>query len=289
MKNDKKNSSDINNTNKKKLPAKTNSNETNNNETLNFNSKVQSFSTNNPENSQTNTSNTANWITSYSYRISPIKQVLIAGLLLATSIVFSRFLAIKTPILKISFAFIPNMLCGIILGPWWGMCVAGLTDLIGALLFPFGAYFVGYTITATLSGFIYGLFLQKKYNKTNKRFIINLIIAILLVLVICNSVLNTLWLHITAKKAFFVLLPTRLLKQLIMLPIEIITMFSINLGLEKLGIFKMLYEPIDDDENYDAEIEDREDNNDFTNDETNETNNIKENTTKQNTEKPNRK
>lgn len=253
----------------------------NNSDSLNIKTNKSALNKNNAELNEGSNPNANALTPNYSYRISTIKQIIIAGLLLATSIVFSRFLAIKTPILKISFGFIPNMLCGIILGPWWGMCVAGLTDLIGALLFPFGAYFVGYTITATLSGFIYGLFLQKRHNKTNKKFIINLIIAILLVLVICNSVLNTLWLHITAKKAFFVLLPTRLLKQLIMLPIEVITMFSINLGLEKLGILKILYEPIDD-ENNDAEIEDIEGSNDFTNDKTNETNNIKENSIKQN-------
>ena len=253
----------------------------NNSDSLNIKTNKSALNKNNAELNEGSNPNANALTPNYSYRISTIKQIIIAGLLLATSIVFSRFLAIKTPILKISFGFIPNMLCGIILGPWWGMCVAGLTDLIGALLFPFGAYFVGYTITATLSGFIYGLFLQKRHNKTNKKFIINLIIAILLVLVICNSVLNTLWLHITAKKAFFVLLTTRLLKQLIMLPIEVITMFSINLGLEKLGILKILYEPIDD-ENNDAEIEDIEGSNDFTNDKTNETNNIKENSIKQN-------
>ena len=223
--------------------------------------------------------------TKCSYKISTIKQVLIAGLLLATSIVFSRFLAIKTPVLKISFAFIPNMLCGIILGPWWGMCVAGLTDLIGALLFPFGAYFVGYTITATLSGFIYGLFLQKKHNKTNKKFIFNLIISILLVLIICNSILNTLWLHITAKKAFFVLLPTRLLKQLIMLPIEIITMFSINLGLEKLGIFKMIYEPIED---YEDDQEEQFENNENISDQSNIKQDSKSNVDKTTTKQTNK-
>lgn len=45
--------------------------------------------------------------------MSKNKKVILAALLLAMEIVLSRFLSIKTPILKISFAFIPIMLCAI--------------------------------------------------------------------------------------------------------------------------------------------------------------------------------
>ena len=101
--------------------------------------------------------------------MSNLKKVIIAALMLAATIVLSRFLSVKTPIIVISFSYIPIMLCAILLGPWWTMLVAGLADLIGALLFPFGAYFVGYTISATLSGLIYGIFLRYK-KETHQRF-----------------------------------------------------------------------------------------------------------------------
>ena len=39
------------------------------------------------------------------------------------------------------------------------MLVFGLTDYIGAHLFPFGEYFVGFTISAIIKGLIYGVFL----------------------------------------------------------------------------------------------------------------------------------
>lgn len=169
------------------------------------------------------------------------KKIILAGLLLATTIILNRFLSIKTPIVVISFAFIPIMLSGMLLGPMWTMLIAGLADLIGALLFPFGAYFVGYTISSTLSGLIYGLFLQRKYNKTNKKLLLNLIISSLIVLIVCNGILNSVWIYITTKKAIAVILPTRLLKQIIMLPINVIVMFSLNLGLEKMGAYKKLF------------------------------------------------
>lgn len=184
--------------------------------------------------------------------MSKTKKIILAGLLLATTIILNRFLSIKTPIVVISFAFIPIMLSGMLLGPMWTMLISGLADLIGALLFPFGAYFVGYTISSTLSGLIYGLFLQRKYNKTNKKLLLNLIISSLIVLIVCNGILNSVWIYITTKKAIAVILPTRLLKQIIMLPINVIVMFSLNLGLEKMGAYKKLFDVEIENENIEA-------------------------------------
>ena len=43
----------------------------------------------------------------------------------------NMFLSIKTPITKISFAFVPTMLCAIWLGPKWTIiCITNLADEI---------------------------------------------------------------------------------------------------------------------------------------------------------------
>lgn len=202
--------------------------------------------------------------------MSKIKKIIIAGLLLATTIVLNRFLSIKTPVVVISFSFIPLMLSGILLGPWWTMMIAGLADLIGALLFPFGAYFVGYTITSLLTGFVYGLFLHRKDEKlSNKKFVFKLIISCLVVLIVCNGLINSLWIYITSKKAIMAILPTRLLKQVVMLPIEVVIMFFINLGLDKMGIYKKLFSSYDDIDDTD----DIEETNENTDNKSNENNN----------------
>lgn len=214
--------------------------------------------------------------------MSKIKKIIIAGLLLATTIVLSRFLSIKTPIVVISFSFIPLMLSGILLGPWWTMMIAGLADLIGALLFPFGAYFVGYTITSLLTGFVYGLFLHRKDEKlNNKKFVLKLIISCLIVLMVCNGLINSLWIYITSKKAIMAILPTRLLKQIVMLPIEVVIMFFINLGLDKMGIYKKLFSSYDDIDDTD-DIEESNNNTDNQSIENND-NKSTENTTQSST------
>ncbi len=179
--------------------------------------------------------------------MTKLRKVLVAALLLATAIVLNRFISIKTPILVISFSALPIMLCGILLGPVWTMFVAGLRDLIGALLFPFGAYFVGYTISAALAGFIYGLFLYRKKKQSRKIFVLKIVISIVLVLVICNATLNTLWIYITTKKAVFATLPTRIIKQMIMLPILGVSIYFIDLGLDKAGIYRKLFKNAEDE------------------------------------------
>lgn len=163
------------------------------------------------------------------------KKIIITSVLLASLIILSRFLSIKTPITKISFAFIPTCLCAIWLGPKWTVLLNVLGDLIGATLFPTGPYFVGYTISTAIAGLIYGLLLYKKDENapSEKIFIIKVIIAVLLVTVIVNMGLNTLWTSMTSGKAFMVLFGTRFVKQIIMAPIHIIVIIFIEKILRK--------------------------------------------------------
>lgn len=163
------------------------------------------------------------------------KKIILTAILLALLIILSRFLSIKTPIMKISFAFVPTMLCAVWLGPKWTILLNVLGDVIGATLFPTGPYFVGYTISTAIAGLIYGFILYKKKGKeyTNINFLVRLTIATALVAVICNMGLNTLWSVITTGKAFWVLLSARIVKQLIMIPIHVIVIFFLEKVLRK--------------------------------------------------------
>ncbi len=162
--------------------------------------------------------------------MSKNKKIIITAILLAMLIILSRFLSIKTPILKISFAFVPTMLCAIWLGPKWTVLLNVLGDVIGATLFPTGPYFIGYTISTAIAGLIYGLLIYKKEinSFTNKEFIIRVIISVILVSIIVNMGLNTLWTSITSGKAFQVLFVTRIVKQIVMIPIHIIVILFLE-------------------------------------------------------------
>jgi ECF transporter S component (folate family) len=161
--------------------------------------------------------------------MNKIKKILIRAILLATCIVLGRFLAIKTPIISISFYFVPLIFSAIILGPKYSALIGMLSDLIGALMFPTGAYFPGFTLSGLLTGIIYGVFLyQKDKIVINKKFLIKLIISVLLVCFIINGCLNTVWVIMIVKSAANIVVPIRILKQLIMVPIIVITIYLLS-------------------------------------------------------------
>lgn len=167
--------------------------------------------------------------------MSKNKKIILSAIFLALLIILSRILSIKTPIVKISFAFIPTMLCAIWLGPKWTVLVNVLGDIIGAILFPTGPYFLGYTISTAIAGYIYGVLLYKKSNSTytNSQFTLRTVIATILVAVIVNMVLNTFWTSITTGKAFVVLFTARFVKQIIMIPIHISVILFLESTLRK--------------------------------------------------------
>lgn len=155
-------------------------------------------------------------------------QVLIfIGLLISIKIVLTQFLSIQTPIIRIGFGFIPIALSAIMFGPIWGGITAMLADIIGMLIFPQGAYFPGFTLSAFLGGLIYGLLLYKK-PKT----ILRISIAVFIISLFVDLGLNTLWLSMITGKAAMALLMPRIIKTAIMLPIQI---FSIHIFWQYVG------------------------------------------------------
>ena len=162
--------------------------------------------------------------------MSKIKKIVLSAMLLALLIVLSRFLSIKTPIVVISLSFVPIMMSAIWLGPKYSLAIATLGDLIGAILFPFGAYFPGYTLSQLLTGLIYGLFLYKKPQPeiSDCKFMIKLIISSILVLGVIGILLTSLWVHITAGKSYIAVMVTRITTQVIMLPIQVITIYALE-------------------------------------------------------------
>lgn len=134
-------------------------------------------------------------------------------------------------------------------------------------MFPFGAYFPGFTISAALMGFVYGVFLYKKPGKEVKdfKFIIRLIISSLIVLIGIKIFLESVFLNVLYGKAYFAVVASRFVTQLILLPIQVIVIFLLDKALrpfvnkylykeEKIGIDEYLdtFDKFTKDPNLDA-------------------------------------
>lgn len=173
-------------------------------------------------------------------KISKSKKTILSALLLATFIILDRLLTINTQFLAVNLSLIPIMLAGMILGWKYAMIVGILGDLIGAIFWPFGAYFPGFTISVGLSGVVFGLFLYKNPNKEKKYFKLKAIISTAIVLVVINLILDSVWLNIMYGKALMYYLGARAITQIIMFPIYVTTIIFLEKTL-KNPIKKYIY------------------------------------------------
>lgn len=162
------------------------------------------------------------------------KTVVLMGILIAMQIILSRFMSLAAWNFKVGFGFIPVVLAAMLLGPVKGGIVGAAADFIGAILFPIGAYFPGFTLTAFLTGMIYGIFLHKKQS------VINIIIAVGITEFILSLLLNSLWISMLYGAPFLALLSTRILQCFVLAPVEFLTIGMLS----KLLLPRLRIEPM---------------------------------------------
>lgn len=162
------------------------------------------------------------------------RTVVYIGLFVALEIVITRFLSFQTASIRVGFGFLPIALSSIMFGPVAGGLTAAFADIIRMALFPTGApYFPGLTISAFLTGFIYGLVLHNK-PKSYPR----IIIAVFMISLLIDVGLNTFWLSIMLNKAFWVLVADRIISNAVMFPVKV---FIIHETWRYLGSFIELH------------------------------------------------
>lgn len=148
------------------------------------------------------------------------KQVTIAGVLIALQLILTRLFVIETPFLRISFLFVPTFIMAILFGPLFTGLISAFSDTLGLLLFgKISLFFPGFTVSAFLTGFIFGCFFYKK-PITMK----SILIAVVMNTVIVDICLNTLWLYLMMGNLAIAQFPLRLIKAIVFIPIQVIIM-----------------------------------------------------------------
>jgi len=151
------------------------------------------------------------------------RRLILAALFVALTIAVGRiFIPVPIPAVgdqRVYFTFLVGSVGCTIYGPVVGVLVGAVADVIGALLFPTGPFFPGYTLTAMIGPLLYGLFFYKA-----RLSVLRIAVCKLLVNVIANIVCNSLWASILGGNDFFLLMITRAPKNLILLPAEVLLM-----------------------------------------------------------------
>ena len=168
------------------------------------------------------------------------KIMVTCALLVALQVILARFLSINTTFVVVNFSFLAVALSGILFGPLWALAVGAVSDLIGATLFPFGAFFPGFTVTAGLVGLIYGLFLHQKGEGFHGRALWLRVVGASLCASLTRLVLNSVWLYIMYGKGLFGMLPARFTETICMVAAQILlipVLLSLSRQLTRRGAF----------------------------------------------------
>lgn len=161
------------------------------------------------------------------------RKLVLMALFIVIEIVFTRFMKIEIPTLRISFTFVVMAVAGTLFGVIPSAIIAGIADVLGFFLWPSGTYFIGFTISSVIVGGSYGLLHNAKGNRLKL-----LIMVALFNTIVVHVILNTWWLNILLGKTWMALLPVRITKELILLPITIVVNDRVLAGLKRSSIMR---------------------------------------------------
>lgn len=155
------------------------------------------------------------------HELKSTKNVVLCGLLAALAVVLGTVASISVgPYIKIGFSGLPNRIVEFLFGPVVGCLFGGALDILKYIIKPDGPFFFGFTFNAMLAGVIYGSILYKKPVSIPR-----IVCAEFLAKVLVNCVLNTLWISMLYGQGFLAIMPMRVLKNAIMLPIDSAILF----------------------------------------------------------------
>lgn len=157
------------------------------------------------------------------YRSISVQDLVNISFFITIQIILTRFFSIQTPIVRIDFNIVAIAICSFMYGPFWGGLSAALADFIGVSLFPAtGGYFPGFTLSMFLIGTNFGLFYELRTNSTRNASLKLIFSVVLTNAILYSLLLDTYWLTLLTGKGFFVLLPVRILRSIIIVPLQVL-------------------------------------------------------------------
>ena len=166
-------------------------------------------------------------------QIRNIRVLALCAVFVALQVMSSSVFVQVSENLRIYFSFIFTALFSCIGGPVMALISGFCADIISFMLFPTGAFFFGYTLSAMLGAFIFGLFLWD-----TKITALKLIFSRVVITGLINILLGSIWTTMLYSKGFWFYVTKSAIKNIALLPFEIfilIVLFSAFICLESFG------------------------------------------------------
>lgn len=171
-------------------------------------------------------------------KVISVQDLVKGAFLAAISIVLTRLFSFDyLEIIRIGFGGVPIMLSGLWFGPLVGGITGVVADVVGVMISARGTPHLGFTITSALSGIIPGILAVYfvKNPRNGKTFtLLRVFIATLLVVMGSSLFLNTIWLSQLYGNPYSVVLKTRAIGGIIMLPMHTFLIYTIIKSLNKI-------------------------------------------------------
>lgn len=156
------------------------------------------------------------WKTSAEH-LKDVRYLSLMAAFIALKIILSTTYIPVSENLRIGISFLVVALEASIVGPVAGMVSGAVTDILSFIVFPNGPFFPGYTLTAMLGELFYALLL---YNREITA--VRIIIAKILNNYLVNVGLGSLWSSMLYGNAYMVYFVRSIIKNTILLPLEVI-------------------------------------------------------------------
>lgn len=165
-----------------------------------------------------------------------VKTLVITAMFIALGVILGFFFSIQiTDSLRLGFSFIANEMTALLFGPVVGGIMGGITDILKFIIKPTGPFFFGFTLNAILGAVIYGIMLYKQPISFRRILLTKIIVSI-----IVNVCLGTLWVSMLYGKGFLLLLPMRVIKQCFSVPVESFLFYLVAKMLSEAKVLQMM-------------------------------------------------
>lgn len=161
------------------------------------------------------------WISSFE-KLKDTKYLALIAIFIAMKTIVSMYVIPVSDNLHIAFTFLFVAVESSIIGPVAAIVSGAITDIISFIAFPKGPFFFGYTLSSMLGSFIYALFFYRKKITFPK-----ILCAKALVNYGVNVLLGSLWSKMLYSKGYLYYASTSLIKNTLLLPIEVIALYFI--------------------------------------------------------------
>ncbi len=170
------------------------------------------------------------------HELKNLNTLVLTALLIAIGIILGYYFSIQiTDTIKIGISFVATQLTATLFGPVVGGIMGGVTDILKFIIKPTGAFFWGWTFNAMLGPVIYGMMLYKQ-----KLTFWRILLSKVVVAIVVNLFFGCLWSSMLYGKAFWVLVSSKVVQQVIQVPIQSAIFWMLVKALQKAKVFQQI-------------------------------------------------